>query len=318
MVNFRGLLALLVLLAASMTPVSHAQSTAVAVLELDGESVLENELLLAQKAVGSALKRGVLTVKRDGRGVAARLMAGTTPADAVSRLREALDGYAVGLRADGTIHAELTDATLARRLLAAGETAEAVARQRLAAGGLDGATVERRNVTQLVLSAPAGGSAQFEDVVRLVQQQGLLSVHRVVEAEDVTNMKIGAPSGGRVALADPHGDVIVMFTSSMLDNSAFAAARAEADIHGGHAIGFELTEQAAAIFADATATMIGARFAIVLDGRVLTAPEVRQRIEGGKGQITGAFTQQEAAEIAAILNTKPMPAKLRLVEVRTQ
>jgi protein-export membrane protein SecD len=59
------------------------------------------------------------------------------------------------------------------------------------------------------------------------------------------------------------------------------------------------------------------QFAIVLDGVVLSAPEVKEPILGGSGQITGNFTSEEATELGVLLRAGALPAPLTILEQRT-
>jgi preprotein translocase subunit SecD len=56
---------------------------------------------------------------------------------------------------------------------------------------------------------------------------------------------------------------------------------------------------------------------IVLDGVVQSAPEIREPITGGRGQITGRFNFQEAQDLANVLRNGALPAPLKLLEERT-
>ena len=81
---------------------------------------------------------------------------------------------------------------------------------------------------------------------------------------------------------------------------------------GGRAVAFELDKHGAQLFGDLTGNNIGRRLAIVLDGNVLSAPQVNSRIErngiisGGKG----GFSQQETNYLVSTLNAGSLPAKL--------
>jgi SecD/SecF fusion protein len=70
-------------------------------------------------------------------------------------------------------------------------------------------------------------------------------------------------------------------------------------------------------FAEATSQNVGKPFAIILDNQVLSAPIIREPILGGTGQISGNFTKESADDLALLLRSGPMPAKLKIVEVRT-
>jgi SecD/SecF fusion protein len=73
----------------------------------------------------------------------------------------------------------------------------------------------------------------------------------------------------------------------------------------------------AVAFAEITAANIGQRFAVVLDGEVLTAPVIQTAIPGGQGQITGEFTVEEAQTLAVLLNSGALPASLEVIEERS-
>lgn len=70
-------------------------------------------------------------------------------------------------------------------------------------------------------------------------------------------------------------------------------------------------------FADVTKENVGRPFAIVLDGKVVSAPVIRTAILGGSGQISGNFTFQEANDLAILLRAGALPAPLNIIEERT-
>ncbi|OIO56838.1 MAG: protein translocase subunit SecD [Alphaproteobacteria bacterium CG_4_10_14_0_2_um_filter_63_37] len=70
-------------------------------------------------------------------------------------------------------------------------------------------------------------------------------------------------------------------------------------------------------FADLTAESVGKRMAIVLDGVVYSAPVIREKIEGGRAQISGSFTPEEAHDLAIVLRAGALPAPVVVAEERT-
>ncbi|MFN3787628.1 protein translocase subunit SecD [Sulfurihydrogenibium azorense] len=90
-------------------------------------------------------------------------------------------------------------------------------------------------------------------------------------------------------------------------------ARTALDQGGNPAVNFELTSEGAEIFGEATQKMIGKRLAIVLDGKVMSAPVIRSRITSS-GQITGRFSTEEANDLAVILRAGALPAPVSIVE----
>ena len=77
-------------------------------------------------------------------------------------------------------------------------------------------------------------------------------------------------------------------------------------------INFMLTSDGAKRFGKVTRENIGRRMAIVLDGELYSAPNINSPIETGNGQITGRFTDQEALELANVLQN-PLRAPLKIV-----
>lgn len=69
-------------------------------------------------------------------------------------------------------------------------------------------------------------------------------------------------------------------------------------------------------FDQITAANVGKRMAIVLDDIVYSAPVIRERISGGSAQISGAFTEQEAADLAIVLRAGSLPAPVKILENR--
>ena len=80
---------------------------------------------------------------------------------------------------------------------------------------------------------------------------------------------------------------------------------------------FTLDRVGAKRFGKATTSGIGKRLAIVLDGKIISAPVVRDAIVGGSGQITGGFTFQSATDLALLLRSGALPAPLNIIEERT-
>jgi protein-export membrane protein SecD len=70
-------------------------------------------------------------------------------------------------------------------------------------------------------------------------------------------------------------------------------------------------------FGNVTRENVNRRFAIVLDNKVITAPNIREPILGGSGEIEGNFTIQSASDLAALLRAGALPAPLKVIEQRT-
>ena len=78
-------------------------------------------------------------------------------------------------------------------------------------------------------------------------------------------------------------------------------------------IGLEFNDEGAKLFADITSRNVGKRVAIYLDGAPITIPVVQEAITGGKAQITGNFTNEEAKQLVQRLNSGALPVPIALI-----
>lgn len=82
-------------------------------------------------------------------------------------------------------------------------------------------------------------------------------------------------------------------------------------------ISLEFNDEGSAIFEAVTKRNIGKPVGIFLDGNLLTAPVVREAITGGRAQITGRFTIQEAQQLVQRFNAGALPAPIKLINQQT-
>ena len=82
-------------------------------------------------------------------------------------------------------------------------------------------------------------------------------------------------------------------------------------------VSFNLDRVGAKRFGKATSTGIGKQLAIVLDGKIISAPVIRDTIASGSGQISGGFTFQSATDLALLLRSGALPAPLNIIEERS-
>jgi preprotein translocase subunit SecD len=82
-------------------------------------------------------------------------------------------------------------------------------------------------------------------------------------------------------------------------------------------VSVEFNAAGAKAFGDLTEANVGRRLAIVLDGNVHSAPQIRERIPSGRAQITGGFTSADATDLAIVLRAGALPAPVQFLEERT-
>ncbi len=82
-------------------------------------------------------------------------------------------------------------------------------------------------------------------------------------------------------------------------------------------VSFTLDRIGAQKFGRATTDNVGKRLAIVLDGEIVSAPNINEPITSGNGMISGNFSFQEATDLALLLRSGALPTPLLVVEERT-
>lgn len=117
---------------------------------------------------------------------------------------------------------------------------------------------------------------------------------------------IGTPA--LLEFRDESGNVLM--EGSMVQNAVAAQ-----DENGQPCVSFELTNEGSRIFADATAANLGKTISITLDGETISSPRVNSVIAGGRGEITGNFTAEEAQSLATLILSGALPLNLTQLEV---
>ncbi|HBE03233.1 MAG: protein-export membrane protein SecD [Spirochaetes bacterium GWF1_41_5] len=112
---------------------------------------------------------------------------------------------------------------------------------------------------------------------------------------------------------EPYYPVVVQKDAVMKGTSIKSASVGYGEFND-HIIRFELDFRGAKIFSDVTGTNQGKALAIILDGKVQSAPRINERISGGSGQITGSFTPEEAKDLALILKAGSLPVPIAIIE----
>ncbi|RXJ84276.1 protein translocase subunit SecD [Arcobacter sp. CECT 8985] len=233
----------------------------------------------------------------------------------ISGLKTSIDGLNVTVT--------LTDKEIARtKDLSVSQAVETI-RNRLDQFGLAEPTVIRQGKTDIVVQLPGIKSQEEEKSAReLISKPANLELMAVDEerADQVYTMSD--------AQAAEYGDLILQDTSDanrlylvkeipILNGEQVIDAKVAFDKSNQPIINFTLNSSGARIFGDFTAKNVGKRLAVVLDGKVYSAPSIRERIGGGSGQISGGFTLQEAGNVAIALRSGALPASVKLLEKRS-
>jgi preprotein translocase subunit SecD/SecD/SecF fusion protein len=116
-------------------------------------------------------------------------------------------------------------------------------------------------------------------------------------------------------MQDDPNQQLTVFSNVSVDGSDLNNAQAGTDPQSGEwVINFSLNSLGAREFSDVTTANVGKPFAIILDGKIIMAPNIREPITGGAGQITGNYTAQQATDLALLLRAGALPAPLNIIE----
>ncbi|OHB33149.1 MAG: protein-export membrane protein SecD [Desulfuromonadaceae bacterium GWC2_58_13] len=111
---------------------------------------------------------------------------------------------------------------------------------------------------------------------------------------------------------------LVVYEKTALTGDLLADAQVRIDTRFNEPyVAIDFNSVGAKRFDQITAANVGKRMAIVLDDTVYSAPVIRERISGGSAQISGAFNEQEATDLAIVLRAGSLPAPVHILENRT-
>lgn len=317
----------------SWLPVRHfnlgldLQGGSYLLLEVDAEAVKRERLENATDEIRGLLRTAELRVAGvavDGNGVVVRL---ADPSDA-PRVTDALAPLT-----RGTMPGELGDFTivpeagrlrldfgpqaLANRVSKAVDQSLEIVRRRIDETGVNEPIVARQGQSRVLVQLP--GVTDPGRIKRLLGQTAKMTFHLVGDATAVPGTP--APPGyewlNNSDRAAGGGQVLVRKRVEV-DGATLTDAQPSADPQTGRwVVSFSFDSIGARRFADITKANVGRPFAIVLDGRVISAPVINEPILGGRGQISGNFTAQSATELAVLLRAGALPAPLTVVEERS-
>ena len=191
-----------------------------------------------------------------------------------------------------------------------------IVRKRIDESGTKEPLIQRSGRNRILLQLP--GVKDPERIKDLLGKTAKLNFH-MVDDDDTKSLSLNIAPFGRMIVSDIDNSEIkyLLEKKSRVGGENLIDANASFDPTEGHAVSFRFDTTGAQKFGKATSENIGKRFAVVLDGVVITAPVINSAITGGSGIITGNFTSQEATDLAVLLRAGALPAPLEIVEERS-
>ena len=297
------------------------------VLEIDSRGLVQERLQDLAAGARRDLKLAGIepeSIRRQSDSVIVTLKDAGRQSDAVRELEKLampIDPFAFGAgggdlkiasEAAGQIRISLTQAALSDRVNAAiGQSLEII-RRRIDQVGVAEPTIQQAGVNRILVQLP--GVQDPARIRELIGSTAKLTFHLLAPDDPAgpvsrgVRVLPGADSGERYAIED----------HIALSGERLRDARPDFDPQTNEpVVSFRLNSIGASEFASITQANVGEPFAIVLDGKVLSAPVIREPITGGSGQISGHFTVTQASDLAALLRAGALPAPFTVIEERT-
>ncbi len=210
------------------------------------------------------------------------------------------------------------DAEKELRISALSQSQEVI-RRRIDETGTNEPTIQRQGDDRILVQLP--GVDDPERIKRLLGQTAKMNFRMVDETASIPEALSGRVPPGSELLFEENGTEqgipIVVRRRVGVSGDNLVGAAPVIDQNNQPVVTIRFDAAGARRFGDLTTENVGRRFAIVLDGRVISAPVIREPIPGGSGQISGNFTFESASDLALLLRAGALPAPLVILEERT-
>lgn len=221
-------------------------------------------------------------------------------------------GVSILLQAKDTPKAKVTNDAM--------DNAERIIRDRVDKLGVAEPGILRQGTRYILVQLP--GVKEQKQAIDIIGKTALLEFREVLDSSAVADEKLGPvtknPDPGKEAiLLDRDGQTKYKVGPTLMTGSGIQNAQVEFDQFGASKVGITFNATGSKQFDQIGEKLYQKRVAIVLDDLIQSAPNVNARKFGGRAEITGKFTTNDARTLALVLQTGALPVKLDMVEVRT-
>jgi preprotein translocase subunit SecD/SecD/SecF fusion protein len=217
----------------------------------------------------------------------------------------------LNIASDGTVTLSIPQQAMMARRAQALDQSITIIQRRIDGSGVINPQIARQGLDEIVVQLP--GVSDPDRIRTLIGT----TAHMTFQLVD-TNAQPGAPlplGDETLPMQDNPAQQLPVFSDVAVDGADLENAAAGTDPQTGQwVINFTLNSLGSREFADVTTANVGKPFAIILDGKIIMAPNIREPITGGSGQITGNYTAQQATDLALLLRAGALPAPLSIVE----
>lgn len=188
-----------------------------------------------------------------------------------------------------------------------------IVRRRIDENGTKEPTIQSQGKNRILLQVP--GVENADEIKAVLGKTAKMTFHFVSD-ETFTSSDNTIVNPNLEKVYDNQGRAYLIEKEIVLSGELLIDA-APTYHEGEPAVAFRFNDLGSKKFAEITKNNIGRFFAIVLDGKVVTAPRINTIINQGSGVISGNFTAQETAQVALLLRAGALPAPLEIIEERT-
>ncbi|WP_419814797.1 protein translocase subunit SecD [Glacieibacterium sp.] len=209
-----------------------------------------------------------------------------------------------------------TAAGIAEAVNSAMAQAVEVIRRRIDELGTREPTIVRQGDNRIVVQVP--GLQDPSALKALIGKTAKLEFKLVdVSADPALAAQGRAPAGSQVLQYADQPGLVVVKRRALITGDQLVDSKLTTDQNGQPATSFNFDSAGGRRFAKATQQNVGKPFAIILDNKVISAPNINEPILGGSGIISGSFTTESANQLAILLRSGKLPVELKVVEERT-
>jgi preprotein translocase subunit SecD len=248
----------------------------------------------------------------------------TDPADA-DRAREVLAELDPNLitpqlelvdAGDGRMEIRLTESAATELRTTAVQQSLEIVRRRIDEVGTREPTIQRQGTDRILVQVP--GEKNPDAIKRLLGQTAKLTFHLVDLETSVEQALSGnLPPGSELLPSDEEGRPQIVVRKRVEVSGENLVDAQPSYQQNQPVVSFRFDSVGARKFGNVTRENVNELLAIVLDGRVISSPRIREPILGGSGIISGSFTVESANELAILLRAGALPAPLEIVEERS-
>jgi preprotein translocase subunit SecD len=310
------------------------------VLEVEEERAVEIAVDRYRKAIDDLLKEKKMAVesaRREGSSTIVITLQKETDGDDVRKLLdEAFSNFVLQSPSGTRLVYELRSTEVERVKTAAINQALETLRNRIDQFGVAEPLIQRLGVNQIAIQLP--GVKDPQRAKDLIQETALLEFKLLEESkvaldlpsqvekgqEDKVRKDLEGkvPEGSEIlfesAVSEPDGRAYsipyLVKKDAVLTGDVLQDARVTIGDFNEPIVSISFDSKGAREFDLLTAANIGKRMAVVLDGKVYSAPVIRDRISGGRAVIEGTFTTAEANDLAVVLRAGALPAPLKTLQ----